>query len=113
VSKLNTKNENDIGSWTSRNVSPIVTLVTLITIVFGGYFWLDNHYASAEELTQLETRFEIKVRSDSLRETNSRIWQLEKRLSEMPDDITAQEELSRLKEEKAEIKRELDFLRPK
>lgn len=104
------KEDNTIVKWVKRNVSPLVTLAAFITTLFGGYFWLDNNYAKAEELAQLERRFEIKLTSDSIQGLNARIWQLEDRLQQKADDITAKEELRKLKENKAKLERELENL---
>lgn len=104
--------KNDIGGWVKRNIAPLITVSTFITIMFGGYFWLEMHYATANELDHLEQRFEIKVRNDILRESNARIWQLEERLKANPKDVTAKEELRKLREEKNRIERELDALTP-
>ena len=104
------KEDNTIVKWVERNVTPLVTLAAFITTLFGGYFWLDNNYAKAVELAQLEQRFEIKLTSDSIQEINARIWQLEDRLQQKADDITAKEELRKLKENKAKLERELENL---
>lgn len=112
VDKDNDKSPNDLGSRIKTIISPTIALATFITILFSGFFWLENHYASASELAQLEQRFEIKIRSDSLRETNARIWQLEERLQENPNDITAKEDLRELKADKDKIENELDALKP-
>ena len=99
-----------LGRWVKSNVSPLITLATLITVVFTGFFWLEGHYASAEELAQLETRFEIKINSDLLQSTNTRILQLEDRLQERPDDMTAKEEVRKLKEDKSRLEHKLELL---
>lgn len=106
----NAKEDNAIAEWVKRNVSPLITLAAFITTLFGGYFWLDNNYAKAYELAQLEQRFEIKLTSDSIQGINARIWQLEDRLQQKSDDITAKEELRKLKENKANLERELEKL---
>ena len=102
--------DTGLGGWVKNNVAPLVTLATLFSVLFGAYFWLENHYARAEQVAQLEQRFEIKVTSDFLRETNARIWQLEDRLQAQPDDLTAKEEHRKLKEEKARLERQLEIL---
>lgn len=106
----NDRDDNVIASWIKRNVSPLITLAAFITALFGGYFWLDDNYAKSEELAQLEQRFEIKLTSDSIQGINARIWQLEDRLQQKPDDITAKEELRKLKEDKVNLERELENL---
>lgn len=108
----NDESENNFGNFVKNNITPLITLSTFIALVFGFYFWIEARYAIAEELAQLEQRFEIKVRSDILRETNARIWQLEDRLRANPNDVTAQEDLRELKEDKNRIERELKALGP-
>ena len=104
------KEGNGFADWVKKNVAPLVTLGTLITALFTGYFGLEKHYAKAEQLDRLEQRFDIKIKNDFLRETNTRIWQLEDRLEQRPDDRTAKEELRKLKEDKAKLERELERL---
>jgi hypothetical protein len=101
------KEGNGFADWVKKGVAPLVTLGALVTALFTGFFWLESHYAKAEQLAQLEQRFEIKVTNDFLRETITRIWQLEDRLQERPDDLTAKEELRKLKEDKAKLERDL------
>lgn len=115
------KGEKNIGSRINNTIASVITLGTFITIIFGGFFWFEDHYASAAEVTEieenfeiqiaeLEKRFEIKVKNDILRETQARIWQLDERLQKRPDDITAKEDLKALEEYKKKIQRELDAL---
>jgi hypothetical protein len=108
----NDRTENrSLNHWVKSNVAPLVTLTTFITIFFGGFLWIEGRYASAEQLAQLEQRFEMKIRSDSLREIDTRRWQLQDRLEKNPQDQTAKEDLRQLDAEKAQIQRELDSLR--
>lgn len=48
--------------------------------------------------------------SDAIQETNARIWQLEDRLQQRPDDLTAKEELRKLQENKSRLEHTLDEL---
>lgn len=99
-----------LGTWINRNIAPLITLAAFISTLFAGYFWLDSRYAKAAELEQLEQRFEIKMTSDAIRETNARIWQLEDRLQQRPDDLTAKKELRKLQENKNRLEHTLDEL---
>lgn len=105
--KRTIKGTNGFCEWVKKNVTPLATLIAFIATIFTGYFWLEGHYAKAEQLKQLEQRFEVKVISDSLRITNERIWQLEDRLEQKPNDLTAKEELRKLKEDKIKFERDI------
>jgi hypothetical protein len=42
-------------------IPSIISLITLISLIFGGYFWLDSHYASAQQVQQIEKRLDYKI----------------------------------------------------
>jgi ribosomal protein S15P/S13E len=125
------KEENTIGQWIRKNVSPITTLIVFTASIFGVYFWLENHYAQSEELQlleqkytkelqllarshrELERRYEIGIRQDHRRYLQERIWQLEDRLEQNPNDITAKRELKKYQEDIKQIDREIDELQRK
>ncbi len=94
----------------ARSVAPLVTVATFVALLFGGFFWIDGQYARAQQFRQLEQRFEAKVTSDFLQQTQARIWQLEDRVQQRPNDVTAKEELRRLVEEKKRLEKKLDDL---
>lgn len=107
----NQNEENSaLATWIKQNIAPLITLAAFISSVFAGYFWLDSRYAKATELAQLEQRFEIKITSDAIQETNARIWQLQDRLQQRPDDLTAKEELRTLQENKNRLEHTLEAL---
>lgn len=63
-------------------IMSIFAIIMFIGIIYGGYFWLNNSYALAQEPRRYEKEY--------LKYLDSRIWQLE-------------EELRKLREEKANI----------
>ena len=97
-----------IPDWikkTSASIAQVGAFVSpfavVIGLAFGLYFWLDSRYVHKNpDFSALEQRLEIKIKSDFLQQTNARIWTLEDRLQQAPHDVTANEELRRLREEK-------------
>ena len=80
----------------------------VVTLAFIGYFWVDSRYVHKNpDFSALEQRLEIKIKSDFLQQTNARIWTLEDRLQQTPNDVTTNEELRRLREEKNASEAEL------
>ena len=100
-----------LAQWIKTNIAPLVTVATFIAVLFGGYAWIDARYAKAEQVSQLERRLDIKTTGDFLQQTQARIWQLEDRLKTNPNDVTAQEELRKLKEEKEQLQKDFDRLK--
>jgi hypothetical protein len=109
--KMSETTEGDgLSQWVSRNIAPLITVASFIAVLFGGFFWIEGRYAKAQDFRQLDRRLEIKVTGDFLQQTQARIWQLQDRIKTKPDDITAQEELRRLTEEKNRLQNKLDTL---
>lgn len=99
------------AQWIKNNVTPLITMATFTSVLFGGFFWIEGRYAKADQVSQLERRLDIKVKSDFLQQTQSRIWQLEDRLKAQPNDTTATEDLRKLNVEKEELERDLNRLK--
>ena len=99
-----------LAAWARRNLALILQVVTLSSVVGSALLWVDSRYAKAEKIAQVERRLDVKITNDFLQNTQSRIWQMEDRLKQKPDDTTAQEELRRLTEEKKKLERQLDSL---
>jgi septal ring factor EnvC (AmiA/AmiB activator) len=93
-------------------IPSIISVITLISLCFGGYFWLDSHYASAQQVKSIEIRLESKVKSDQIKEIRSRIWQLQDRCKRQCD-ITTQEEIRRLEADLNDITDQLRVLERK
>ena len=104
-----------ISDWikkTSAFIAQVGAFLTpfavVISIAFAAYFWADSRYVHKDpDFSVLEQRLDIKIKSDFLQQTNARIWTLEDRLQQTPNDLTANEELRRLREEKKASEAEL------
>ncbi len=88
-----------------------VAIVTLVVIIIGGYMFIENRYALRNQLQNIEIRLEMKIISDNRSQTQDRIWDLEDRIKENPENITAIEEVRKLKEDKKDYKDKLNALR--
>jgi hypothetical protein len=95
----------------NEQITPIIALVGLITAIFTGYFWMENRYARAEAVENLQQRFELKLKEDTLAQVQERIWKLKDRLDRQPNDTTAKEQLRELEVQKSKLDREIDVLR--
>jgi len=98
-------------SFIKEQVTPIITLVTLIGVIFTGYFWLDNRYARAEAVAQLNQRFELKLKEDTRTQIQEGMWKLQDRLVQQPNDTTAKEQLREYEVQKSNLDKEIDVLR--
>ncbi len=88
-----------------------VAIVTLVVIIIGGYMFIENRYALRNQLQKIEIRLDMKIIRDDRSQTQDRIWDLEDRIKENPEDITAIEELRKLKEDKKDYVDKLNTLR--
>jgi len=88
-----------------------VAIVTLVVIIIGGYMFIENRYALRNQLQKIEIRLEMKIIRDDRSQTQDRIWDLEDRIKENPENITAIEELRKLKEDKKDYADKLNTLR--
>ena len=86
-------------------IPSIISLITLISLIFGGYFWLDSHYASAQQVKQIEQRLDYKIKSDQVESLQKRIWQIDDRCTIAKCDITVKEEKRKLQSD-LEVARE-------
>lgn len=93
-----------------KKLSP---LGTLIATAFALYFWADGRYAHEEALRFLQNRFEVKVTSDYLQNTQQRLWALEDKIAMRPNDQSAKDEKRRLDEDKKKYEAELVSLKSK
>lgn len=86
------------------NLKTLVTLATLIGIVFSAYFYLDSRYALARDLQLVEVRLEQKINSDQINNLQRRIWSIEDRYRgvRMPEIVA--EELRELKLQVEQLK---------
>lgn len=98
-------------------IKTIISLLTLIGIIFGGYFYIDTRYALAENtrqsmqeisesLQKLNEKIDNTNNSIRYKEIQSRIWKIEEKYEgkKMPDIV---------KEEYKQLKFELEEMRKK
>jgi len=104
--------QKEKGMNPNKIIAALTPIATLVVAIFGLYFWVDGHYVHlTPEFKSLEKRFEVKEKSDYIREINTRIWSLEDELKKNPSNQAAEGELRRLKEDKTTAEAELAALR--
>lgn len=67
----------------------VIVLSAVLGIFWGGYRFIDNTYAKAEEVKQLEQRLDHKILADQLYEVQKRLWTLDDRYQnkKMPESV--------------------------
>lgn len=88
----------------------IISICTLIGIVFSGYLYIDSRYATAEDLKKIEHRLDYKITSDQYLAIQERVWKLKDRYGEVPIDKGILNELRYLETEKELLDKKLDQL---
>lgn len=96
-----------------EKIATTIGILTIIGIVFGGYFWIENRYALSEELRKIEQRLDYKIISDQIQSIQDRIWKIIDRSGSRPKDAIIKEELRQLEEIKANLKMKLENLEKK
>ncbi len=86
----------------------IGTVLTIITLLFGGWFYIDKTKADAATVEKLEQRLDRKILKDDMREIQKRMWTLKERFGEELEraSATVKEEYREIVEELKEIKEE-------
>jgi low affinity Fe/Cu permease len=90
-----------------------VPVIALVGFLFSAFFFIDNRYASSEDVKQIEQRLDYKITADQMNDMQNRLWTLEDRYGhnlERANDIVKQE-YRKLKSEKDELSKKLDILR--
>lgn len=92
----------------------IISILTILGIAFGAYFWLDNEYAKCAEVKKIEQRLDHKIATDYLQSKQQRIWALEDRYpnkDKMPTPV--KEEYRQLQEEKKLLEKKIEVMEKK
>lgn len=97
----------------AKLVGVIVAIISIIAAFFTSYQFVDNRYALKKKLILIENRLERKIINDDLTQLQNRIWNLEDRLDERPNDKTLKEEIRLRKCEKDDLDKKLEILRNK
>ena len=50
----------------NKNISTIVSIAVLLSMMMGGWFFVDNRYARADDLQLTQTRLDLKILSDMI-----------------------------------------------
>lgn len=89
----------------------IIGLIAFVSIIFSVYFFIDNKYAKAGEVRQLEQRFEHKITTDALKSTQNRLWQLEDKYGRDIDKVRDSDVRKEMKELREEIEMQKEKLK--
>ncbi len=92
----------------------IISLLTIIGICFGAYFYIENRYALSQELEKTKQRLDYKIVSDQVQWKQQRMWTLDDRYpdkAQMPKSV--KEEYQEIQEEKKVLEKKLDILEKK
>lgn len=85
----------------------ITAVVAVVSIAFGGYFWIENRYARAEELQKTNQRLEQKISQDRQNAIQERLWKMEDRLQDRKPTDLEKEEMRKLKMEQEQLDKSL------
>ena len=80
-----------------------ISILTLIGMAFGVFFYLDTHYAKCAEVKAIERRLDYKIESDKLNATQDRLWTMEDRYGPDPDKVVDPTVRQRMKELKSDL----------
>jgi archaellum component FlaC len=84
-------------------VAKILSILTIIGMAFGVFFYVDAHYAKCAEVKAIERRLDYKIESDKLTATQARLWSLEDRYGSDPDKVQNPEIKQQMKELKSSL----------
>jgi hypothetical protein len=103
-----------------KTISCIGSIIGLIAMCFGIYFWANNNYASAETVKQLrveqkmiEQRLDYKIKTDQEQSIRERIWKLKDRFGLNPKDLAIKEELRNLEADLGKVDSQIKVLEKK
>lgn len=88
-------------------LAAILSLCTLVAIVWGAQSYLYTTYATAEDVQRIEQRLDIKILEDRLSNVQERIWKLEDRYQDQRKPQEVYEQLRVLGVEKDKLKDDL------
>lgn len=98
------------GRLKSR-VELYIGIFTLVGMIFGAPYFLDNHYAKASDQQNTASKLEQKILEDKYSAIESHIWSIQdrfKNLDKAPKEV--RDELRDLQNRKDRIKSRLDVL---
>lgn len=84
-------------------MAKIIAVLTLISMAFGVFFWVDTRFAKCAEVKAIDRRLDYKIESDKLNATQARLWTLEDRYGSDPDKVQNPEARQKMKELKVDL----------
>ena len=91
----------------------IIAILTIISIVFGGFFWIEGRYALSEELKKVQQRLDYKILNDQFQAISEIIWKIKDRVGENPKNQTIKEELQKLESDKESLRIKIESMEKK
>jgi hypothetical protein len=90
----------------------LTALAGIIAICFSAYFFIDNRYALAQKVNQIEQRLDYKILSDRLDAVYERIWKFDDRYAGNEDKMPVydRDEYRRLNSERQKIMEKMKAL---
>ncbi len=92
----------------------IISLITIVSVCFGVYLYIENRYAKAEDVKAVADRLDYKIVSDQVQYKQQRIWSIQDRYPEaiqMPPAV--KEEYRQIQEDKKVLEKKLEVLEKK
>lgn len=85
-------------------------MATILAFAFGGYFYVDKTYARDATVQQIEQRLDVKILRDTSRDLRGEIYIVQDRYAGQEMPYEKQQLLRKMKDDKADIDRELDII---
>ena len=86
----------------------ITAILGLVAIFFSAFFFIDDRYASAEDLDRLESKVEYQRIVQQYETAVDLYFQYKALLRKHPDDSELKEEFDSVKERRNELKKKID-----
>jgi len=94
----------EVLSDTRNLILAITTILGFIGTISAGVFWVDDRYAKASTLAQLEERLTLSELNDQLRTAQEELFFLRSQARKYPDDLDVAYQLEEAKAVVKEIK---------
>lgn len=72
-------------------ITLLISLFTLMGIIFGAWFFIENRFALANDLKFVELRLDSKIEGDNYSRLQERLWQLQDRQEKKPSSDNERE----------------------
>jgi uncharacterized membrane protein len=89
------------------NLTKVVSIITIISALAGGIYYIEDRYAQARDVQILEGRFDKKILEDDLRAFKRKLWDAQ---DEAKRENRECDECREIEADIEEIERKLDKL---